>query len=119
MKQLAIIGLLGILLLSGCANQTKSNTAQTTLVTATQTSEQRQLELNIKGLWCESCVYGIQSIMNKTTGITSAEVKITDYLAQTGTAKINYNSSQITKEQIANLTAPYPSEIVKDIPINQ
>ncbi len=117
MKQIVILALLGILLLSGCTNQTQSNATQTALTTVAQPGELRQVELRIEGLWCESCIYGIQSVMNKTPGIQSTEIKITDYVAQTGTAKIVYDQAKIGKRQITKLTEPYPSTIVKDISI--
>ncbi|MBI5553126.1 MAG: heavy-metal-associated domain-containing protein [Candidatus Diapherotrites archaeon] len=118
MKQIAILALLVFLILPGCVNQTQPNTTQTALTAAGQKSELRQMELSIEGLWCESCVYGNQSVINKTPGIQSAEIKITDYIAQTGTAKIVYDPAKIGKQQITRLTEPYPSTIIEDRPIN-
>lgn len=118
MKQFAIIALFGILLLPGCVNQNQTSTPQSTLATQIQSNELRQVELSIEGLWCEGCVYGIQSLMNRTPGIQSAEIKVTDYVAQTGIAKVTYDSQKISKEKIAKLTEPYPSKIVKDASIS-
>lgn len=117
MKKIAILALLVALILSGCINQTQSNTTKTALTTAVQAGGLRQAELSIKGLWCESCVYGIQSIMTQTPGIQSAEIRITDYAAQTGAAKIVYDSTRISSQQIAKLTQPYQSTIINDGPI--
>lgn len=117
MKILIILGLFAILLFSGCTNQDQTNQESSVTLASQETQEVvqfREVELDIEGLWCESCVYGIQLVMNTTQGIESAEVKITDYAAQTGIAKVIYNPNQITDTEIAKLTEPYPSKIVKD-----
>ena len=115
-----IFGLVALLLISGCVSNTGQATATNTSneTSTSQSQELRKLELSIEGLWCESCVYGIKSIMQKTPGIESVEIQITDLIAQTGKGEITYNSAQITKEEIAKLTEPYPSKIVRDSPIN-
>jgi copper chaperone CopZ len=115
-----IFGLVGLLLISGCVSNTGQAATNTSNKTGygDQSQGLRKVELSIEGLWCESCVYGIKSLMQKAPGIESVEIQITDLIAQTGKGEITYNPTQITKEEIAKLTEPYPSRIVKDFPVN-
>lgn len=71
-----------------------------------------EVHLQIDGMWCESCAYGIKYTLEKQEGVVEANID-----AFAGEGFIKYAPSKISKERISELTRPYPSRIVSDYKI--
>ncbi len=70
-----------------------------------------KLRVKISGMTCESCAFGIQSILQSLSGVVGAKVSYSE-----GAGEIIYNPEIITKEQIisSKVFSTYPTQIVSN-----
>ncbi len=107
--QLLIFILLFYALAPIIAQSVYSKSSTNTFVT--KSSNTRKIVLEIDGMTCSSCAYGIEYQLKQLDGIIEANVSFSESIGE-----IIYDPSKISEEQIIKskiFTAPYSAKIIK------
>jgi copper chaperone CopZ len=102
-KRFLLIGLLVMgVIITGCKSEPSGSIALNT-----DGQEAYQVNLEIDGMYCEACAYGVKAQLEELDGVIQADVNY-----RTAKGSVLYDASKIDAETIAKASTVYPATVI-------
>jgi len=105
---LAIIFVFGALLFVRSADSSVSGN------TVGGVSNLYQVDLEIEGMYCDACAYGVKAQIEALEGVVSAEINVDE-----ASGIVKYDADKVGAEEIAKASTVYLATVVEDFKLNQ